>query len=83
MSYESLKKSNLYFVAKSKILYTLKLVYNKELWDNTFTLSVYLQMHNIINRDQLIWQIEEYLYPTSILGMIYHIRADAFIFFGL
>ena len=34
-------------------------------------------------RDQLIWQIEEYLYPTSILGMIYHIRADAFIFFGL
>jgi len=34
-------------------------------------------------RDMLIWQIEEYLYPTSILGMIYHIRADAFIFFGL
>ena len=34
-------------------------------------------------RDKLIWQIEEYLYPTSILGIIYHIRADAFIFFGL
>ena len=34
-------------------------------------------------RDMLIWQIKEYLYPTSILGMIYHIRADAFIFFGL
>ena len=34
-------------------------------------------------RDMLIWQIEEFLYPTSILGMIYHIRADAFIFFGL
>ena len=33
-------------------------------------------------RDMLIWQIEEYLYPTSILGMIYHIRANAFIFFG-
>ena len=37
----------------------------------------------ILTRDLLIWQIEEYLYPTSILGMIYHIRADAFIFFGL
>ena len=38
---------------------------------------------DLFSRDQLIWQIEEYLYPTSILGMIYHIRADAFIFFGL
>ena len=38
---------------------------------------------NVSTRDMLIWQIEEYLYPTSILGMIYHIRADAFIFFGL
>ena len=37
----------------------------------------------VSSRDMLIWQIEEYLYPTSILGMIYHIRADAFIFFGL
>ena len=35
------------------------------------------------SRDMLIWQIEEYLNPTSILGMIYHIRADAFTFFGL
>ena len=35
------------------------------------------------NRDMLIWQIEKYLYPTSTLGMIYHIRAGAFIFFGL
>ena len=40
-------------------------------------------LRRIHNRDMLIWQIEEYLYPTSILGMIYHIRADAFIFFGL
>ena len=38
---------------------------------------------SLVTRDKLIWQIEEYLYPTSILGMIYHIRADAFIFFGL
>ena len=33
-------------------------------------------------RDLLIWQIEEFLYPTSILSVIYHIRADAFRFFG-
>ena len=39
--------------------------------------------HLVLPRDMLIWQIEKYLYPTSILGMIYHIRADAFIFFGL
>ena len=40
-------------------------------------------LKQVFARDMLIWQIEEYLYPTSILGMIYHIRADAFIFFGL
>ena len=34
-------------------------------------------------RDQLIWQIEEFLYRHLIPGMIYHIRADAFRFFGL
>ena len=37
----------------------------------------------IDTRDQLIWQIEEFHYPTLILGMIYHIRADAFRIFGL
>ena len=36
----------------------------------------------ILIRDLLIWQIEEFLYPTSILSVIYHIRADAFRFFG-
>ena len=44
-----MKKSNLYFVAKLQFFLTLKFDQNKELWDNTFTLSVYLQMHNIIN----------------------------------
>ena len=34
-------------------------------------------------RDQLIWQIEEFLHWHSIPGMIYHIRANAFRFFGL
>ena len=34
-------------------------------------------------RDMLIWQIDEFLYPTSILSMIYHIRADTFRIFGL
>ena len=37
----------------------------------------------LFSRDQLIWQIEEFLYRHSITGMIYHIRTDAFIFFGL
>ena len=36
----------------------------------------------IMIRDLLIWQIEEFLYPISILSVIYHIRADAFRFFG-
>ena len=43
----------------------------------------YSRIKWVTPRDMLIWQIKEYLYPTSILGMIYHIRADAFIFFGL
>ena len=34
-------------------------------------------------REQLIWQIKEFLYRHSILSIIYHIRADAFRFFGL
>ena len=34
-------------------------------------------------RDMLIWQIDEFLYPTSILSIIYHIRADTFRIFGL
>ena len=39
-------------------------------------------LRKISSRDLLIWQIEEFLYPTSILSVIYHIRADAFRFFG-
>ena len=46
----------------------------------------YLMKHYyymVSSRDQLIWQIEEFLYRHSIPGMIYHIRANAFRFFGL
>ena len=35
---------NLYFVATLQSFYTLKHDYNKELWDNTFTQSVFLQI---------------------------------------
>ena len=51
--------------------------------DHAFIIDYLKRNHIIVNRYQLIWQIEEFLYRHSIPGMIYHIRADAFRFFGL
>ena len=89
-------RPNLLVTVYTNTLYFQKQIFNSwymywgkvSLWVNwKFLLLIkgFQQPHyfSIYIRDMLIWQIEKYLYPTSILGMIYHIRADAFIFFGL
>ena len=70
-----------HFVHLKTLLKYIKLVTARNWWFNSMRKNINYFL--LFIREQLIWQIKEFLYRHSILSMIYHIRADAFRFFGL